>query len=137
MTILKNYPSYPVWLGEGIYKIIKQGFGAIYKDIKDFIIGLCAMIRGIVIALYIVNKALLGYEDKRIKQHGFTLEGMKQAGIFFWLFATSVMLVCFASFYGIIFYLVIWMFAGSYIIYSDNKEEFYEKHVLETVENNG
>ena len=122
-----QYPSYLVWIGKGIHKFIKLALGSIYNDIKEFIINFCGFIRGLIIGLYIINTALLGYYDKRIEEHGFTRKGMKLTGIFFWMTVCGITVIYLNTLYGIIIYGVGWFFVLSYFIYLNNKEEFYKE----------
>jgi hypothetical protein len=127
IEMINSFPSYPVWIGKGIYKVFKVGVTDFYNKVKEVCEVFYFMIRGIIIGFYIINSALFGHEDKRIKQHGWTLKGMKQTALFFWLIVVGWSVVLFQSFYGIIFFFVFAVAIGSYAVYSDQKEEFYKK----------
>jgi hypothetical protein len=125
--MISSFPTYPVWVVKSIYNGLKMGLMFIFNKIKEVYGVFYYILRGFLIGFYIINAALFGHEDKRIKQYGWTLKGMKQTAWWFWLSVIGFSTIILNSIYGLLAFIIFGVIFVSYSTYSDQKEEYYKK----------
>jgi len=123
----EKYPSFFVWIVKELSKELKSfaecmlaGVGKVCHTIMIF----HEVVLGGIIGFYIVNAALMGYEDKRVKQHGFTFDDMKQYGAILWCLISGLLVALTRSLYGLVFFLIFWSVIAAYFEYSSQREKF-------------